>query len=76
MIVNLLILLAVFVIASFGSDRLLRHFGYPPPRQLKSREDWILLAMKLIMFTLLTIVLLVMILLAGINPFDFLQRTN
>ena len=65
---HLILLLVIFLVSSFGSGWLMHLYGYPVPKSLSSRDDYILLAMKLVLFTILVIVQLVILLLVGLNP--------
>ncbi|MEX0778663.1 MAG: hypothetical protein WD491_05765 [Balneolales bacterium] len=58
------------MISSYGSGWLLHTYGYNIPRSLNSREDYILIAMKLVLFTLLVIMQVIILLLIGLNPFE------
>ncbi|MCH8558948.1 MAG: hypothetical protein LAT84_14085 [Balneolia bacterium] len=66
--INLIILVIVFISSSFLSTVLMRKLGYPVPRSLKTREDKILVLMKLIMFSIMVAVLLAVLLVFGVDP--------
>ncbi|KPP97079.1 MAG: hypothetical protein HLUCCA01_12335 [Bacteroidetes bacterium HLUCCA01] len=65
--VNFILFLAVFIIASFGSSWLMVRLGYPLPRKLEVKEDWFLLAYKLILFTIFVLVQLAILLVFGLD---------
>lgn len=67
---NILTLLVMFVLASWGSGKLLQLYGYPLPTSLSSRQDWLLFAMKLILFMILIIFQIIILILLGFNPLD------
>ncbi|MEX1137261.1 MAG: hypothetical protein WEB89_10195 [Balneolales bacterium] len=54
--------------SSLGSGWLLHFYGYSIPKSLQARQDYILIAMKLVLFMLLVIVQLIIFLLFGLNP--------
>lgn len=64
---NFVLFIAVFLIASFGSSWIMVRLGYPLPRKLEKREDWLLLLFKLILFTIVVLVLLAVLLLLGLD---------
>lgn len=66
---NILLLVFVFIISTYGSGRLLHSYGYNMPASLKTREDYILIAMKLVLFMLLVVAQIIILLLLGLNPF-------
>jgi hypothetical protein len=47
--------------------------GYPPPKQLVNREDYILLLMKLISFAIIALLSLALFMLLGIDPLSLMQ---
>lgn len=63
-------LLFMFVLASWGSGKLLNLYGYPLPTSLNTRQDWLLLAMKIILFMILIIFQLIVLIMFGFNPMD------
>jgi hypothetical protein len=71
---NLIVLVIIFITGSFLSTWLMRHYGYPVPRSLKTREDKLLFLMKLILFSLITTLLLIAFLLFGIDPLNLMGR--
>ncbi|MEX0686403.1 MAG: hypothetical protein WD267_00780 [Balneolales bacterium] len=71
LVVKLLLLIVVFIASSFGSGWLLNRYGYHVPHAINNREDYILIAMKIVLFMILMIVQLVILLLIGVNPFRF-----
>ncbi len=60
----------MFVVASWGSGKLLNLYGYPLPTSLSTRQDWLLFAMKLTLFMILVIFQIIILLLIGFNPLD------
>ncbi|MCC5927469.1 MAG: hypothetical protein JJU41_13030 [Bacteroidetes bacterium] len=62
---NFILFIAVFLTASFGSSWIMVRLGYPLPRKLDNREDWLLLVFKLILFTIVALVLFAILLLFG-----------
>ncbi len=71
---NLLLLVIIFITGSFLSTWLMRKRGYRVPHNMKTREDKLLLLMKLLLFSLITTLLLVALLLFGIDPLNLLQQ--
>jgi len=71
---NLTILVIIFITGSFLSTWLMRKRGYRVPRTMKTREDKLLLLMKLVLFSLITTLLLVLFLLFGIDPLNLMQQ--
>lgn len=69
---NVLVLVVIFVSSSLLSGYLMTKAGYPPPKRLVSREDYILLAMKLISFAIITLLSLALFMLLGIDPLKLL----
>ena len=63
-------LLIMFVLASWGSGKLLQLYGYPLPTSFKSRQNWLIFAMKLIIFMILVIFQIIVLMLLGFNPMD------
>ena len=72
--INILSLLFVFIASSWLSGYLLTRFGYPPPKNLASREDYILFAMKIITFMIIVILFLVLFMLIGFDPLNFMTQ--
>ena len=68
MILDIIILVVIFVVASLGSTKLLELYGYPLPTNYKNREDWIIFAMKLVLFALLVVVQFIILMLFGYSP--------
>jgi hypothetical protein len=64
---NFLLFIAVFLVASFGSSWIMVRLGYPLPQKLNSKEDWLLLLFKLLLFTIMVLVLLAVLLLLGLD---------
>ena len=64
---NFLLFVLVFVIASAGSSVLMIKFGYPLPRSLSNKYDWMLLLYKLILFTILVLIQLAILMLFSID---------
>lgn len=73
---NILILLIVFLGSSFLSGFVLTHYGYPPPRKIETREDYLLVAMKLITFTIFVILFLVLLIFFGIDPLSLMDQNG
>jgi hypothetical protein len=65
---NILTLLFVFLASSFGSAWLLRRYGYVIPRSPQSREDYLIILMKVILFSIIALLLFALLLLLGFNP--------
>lgn len=66
--INLIILVIVFISSSFLSTVLMRKLGYPVPRTFKTREDKILVVMKLIMFSIMVALILAVLLIFSVDP--------
>ena len=66
--INLIILVIVFISSSFLSTVLMRKLGYPVPRSFKTREDKILVVMKLIMFSIMVALILAVLLIFSVDP--------
>ncbi|GEM_PF-2396789 len=66
--INLIILLVVFISSSFLSTILMRRMGYPVPRSINTREEKILVLMKLIMFSIMVALVLAVLLVFGVDP--------
>ncbi|MCH8569511.1 MAG: hypothetical protein LAT67_14650 [Balneolales bacterium] len=69
---NLLLLAVLFIVCSLLANYLMRIYGYPPPRSLKTREDKILFLMKLVLLSILSCISLAILLLFGLDPFNLL----
>lgn len=67
---NILILLLVFVTSSLGSAYLMKRFGYEVPHFPKTREDYIIVLMKIMLFTIIALLMFAFLLLTGLNPFN------
>lgn len=67
---NIALLLVMFVVSSWGSGKLLNLYGYPLPTSFNTRQDWILFAMKIILFMILVICQLIILLMLGLNPLE------
>lgn len=67
---NILSLLVVFLTSTFGSAFLMKRFGYEVPRSLHTREDYIIVLMKLVLFAIITLLMFALLLLAGFNPLN------
>ncbi|MFU8860825.1 MAG: hypothetical protein ACNA8K_10395 [Cyclonatronaceae bacterium] len=65
---NILILLFVFLTSSFGSAFMMKRFGYEVPRFPKTREDYIIVLMKIMLFSIIALLMFAVLLLAGLNP--------
>jgi len=70
---NILILLIVFLGSSYASGIILAKFGYPIPSKIQSRADYILIAMKLITFTIFVLLSLALLMLLGIDPLSLMD---
>lgn len=68
--INLILFIAVFLTASFGSTWLMVRWGYPLPRKLANREDAMLLVYKITLMSLIAVMLLTILTLLG---FDLLN---
>lgn len=68
MILDIIIFVFIFLIGSLGSTKLLSLYGYHIPKNIKSREDWIVFGMKLVLFALLVVVQFIILLLIGYTP--------
>lgn len=68
MALDLLILFLIFVGGSLLSSYLMRRAGYRVPTSLKTREDRLLLIMKLLTFSMLTCIFLAVVMLLGLDP--------
>ena len=68
MFVDIILLVVMFVVASIGSTKLLEIYGYPMPTNFKSKEDWMIFGMKLVLFALLVVVMFIILLLVGYTP--------
>lgn len=71
---NILILLIVFITSSLLSGFLLRQFGYPPPRKLENRQDYLLFAMKIITFMIIALLFMALLMLLGIDPLQLMEN--
>ena len=71
--VDIFILLVIFVVSSFGSGYIMHKNGYGVPKKLTSREDYLLILMKLTLFSLLAVLLLVIVMLAGLDPLKMMD---
>jgi hypothetical protein len=67
---NILTLLAVFLTSTFGSAFLMKRFGYEVPRSPQTREDYIIVLMKIVLFAIIALLMFALLLLAGFNPLD------
>lgn len=67
--INFIVFILVFIIASVGSSMLMVRLGYPLPKKLSSRHDWFLLMYKLILFSIFVLVQLAVLLAVGIDLF-------
>lgn len=67
---NILTLLVVFLTSSFGSAYLMKRFGYEVPRSPQTREDFIIVFMKIVLFAIIALLMFAMLLLAGFNPMN------
>jgi hypothetical protein len=65
---NILTLLAVFLTSSLGSAFLMKRFGYEIPRSPKTRDDFIIVFMKIVLFAIIALLMFALLLLAGFNP--------
>ena len=68
MLLDIIVLVFIFLIASTGSTKLLNLYGYQMPVNFKSREDWIVFAMKLVLFALIVVVLFLILIMLGYSP--------
>ncbi len=68
MFLDILLFVFIFLVGSIGSTKLLELYGYSIPRNIKSREDWIVFGMKLVLFALLVVVQFIILLLIGYTP--------
>lgn len=66
--VNILTLLVVFLASSFGSTWLLQRNGYAIPRSPQTREDYLIILMKILLFSIIALLLFAILLLLGLNP--------
>lgn len=73
---NIFILLVIFISGSWLANVLMRRYGYPVPRSLKTREDKLLFLMKLVLFSMLTSLMLAFLLLFGIDPLNLMGRSG
>jgi hypothetical protein len=67
--INLLLFIVVFAVASFGSTYLMKMRGYPIPSKLNRKEDWILLGYKLILMSIIAIVQIAILMIFRIELF-------
>ncbi len=70
--IHILSLLIIFVASSWFSGWMLRRMGYPPPVKFENRDDYILAAMKLLLFMITSLLLLALIMLAGVDPLNLM----
>jgi len=66
---NFILFIVVFGVSTFGSTYLMRKRGYPIPSKLNTKEDWLLLAFKLILMTIIAIIQIVVLMIFGIELF-------
>jgi hypothetical protein len=64
---NFLLFVLVFLLASAGSSVLMVKLGYPLPKSLSTRYDWLLLLYKLILFTIFVLVQLAILMIFKID---------
>jgi hypothetical protein len=67
--INLILFIAVFGIATFGSTYLMQKRGYQIPTKLNTKQDWLLLVYKLVLMSLIAIVQIIILMLFGIKLF-------
>lgn len=70
MILGIIILLAVFLTSTLGSAYLMRRFGYPVPSKPVTREDFLIVLMKMILFAIIALLLFAALLIVGYNPIE------
>jgi hypothetical protein len=70
MFLSIIILLAVFLASTLGSAYLMRRFGYPIPPKPVSRDDYLIVFMKMILFAIIALLLFAALLIAGYNPLE------
>jgi hypothetical protein len=68
-IVKFLILVGVFFIASIGSTYFMYKKGYWLPKNLTTKQDYLLVLYKLILFTVIAIVQIAILMALGIDLF-------
>jgi len=73
---NLIILIITFIAGSLLSTYLMRRLGYPLPRSFSTREDKLLVLMKIILFSLIVTLLLAVFLIFGIDPLYLMSETS
>lgn len=69
MIVKFLIFVGVFFIASIGSTYFMYKMGYWLPKNLTTKQDYLLVLYKLILFTIIAIVQIAILMALGIDLF-------